>query len=59
MKFLFYFFMVCAMAAVPSIVVGQLLCAVLKVSDDTGLFIGLFVFVGLVWQAFAGRKPTV
>lgn len=56
MKFLFYFGMVCFMSAVPAVVIGQV---VSFVSDDIGLFVGLFVFVGLVWQSFASRKPTV
>lgn len=56
MKFLFYFFLVCLMAAIPAVLLGGVISFV---SDDIGLFVGLFVFVGLVWQSFAGRKPTV
>ena len=58
MKPLFYLFLVCFMAAVPAFMLGWFFALVL-VSDDTGLFIGLFVFVGLVWQSFASRNPTV
>lgn len=54
MKFLFYFFIVSVLAAVPASFVGALFSFV---SDDIGLFVGLFVFVGLVWQSFAQRKP--
>jgi hypothetical protein len=55
MKFLFYFCIVCLMAAVPAVVIGK---AVSFVSDDIGLFVGLFVFVGLVCESFTRRKPN-
>jgi hypothetical protein len=49
MKFLFYLSMVCFMAALPAVVIGQLVSVF---SDDVGLFVGLFVFVSLVCESF-------
>jgi hypothetical protein len=55
MKFLFYFLLVSFMSAIPAAVISKIISFV---SDDIGLFVGLFVFVGLVCESFARREPN-
>lgn len=58
MKVLLYLFVVLTLSSLIGTVSGQLV-ALIFVSDDIGLFVGLFVFVGLVWASLTAHKSNV